>query len=75
MEREGFVFYRSFYDAIKNMEDAVCASCFRALCEYGLNGNDAVDDPIAAAILTMAKPNIDKNNKKYENGKKGAAYG
>lgn len=75
MEREGFVFYRSFYEAIKNMEDSMCASCFRALCEYGLNGKEETSDPIAAAILTMAKPNIDKNNKKYENGKLGGDYG
>ena len=71
MEREGFVFYRSFYDAIKNMDDATCAACFRALCEYGLNGVEMAADPISAAILTMAKPNVDKNNKKYENGKTG----
>ena len=60
MEREGFVFYRSFYEAIKNMDDSTCASCFRTLCEYGLNGVEVADDPIAAAILIMAKPNIDK---------------
>ncbi|MGN0135890.1 DUF6291 domain-containing protein [Anaerotignum sp.] len=75
MEREGFVFYRSFYEAIKNMDDSTCAACFRALCEYGLNGVEVTDDPIAAAILIMAKPNIDKNNKKYENGKLGGEYG
>ncbi len=75
MEREGFVFYRSFYEAIKGMEDSMCASCFRALCEYGLNGKEETSDPIAAAILTMAKPNIDKNNKRYENGKLGGEYG
>ena len=70
-EREGFVFYRSFYEAIRNMDDATCAACFRALCEYGLNGVDAAENPIAAAILIMAKPQIDRNNEKYENGKKG----
>ena len=70
-ERDGFIFYRSFYEAIKNMDDTTCAACFRALCEYGLNGIEQAENPIAAAILIMAKPQIDKNNRKYENGKKG----
>lgn len=71
MEREGFVFYRSFYDALKGMEAEMCKACFVALCEYGLNGNDNTDDPVAAAILAMARPTIEKNNHMYENGKKG----
>lgn len=71
MEREGFVFYRSFYEAIRDMEDGDCAACFRALCEYGLNGEVVAENPIAKAILTIAKPSMDKNNQKYENGKKG----
>ena len=71
MEREGFVFYRSFYDALKGMEAEMCKACFVALCEYGLNGNDNTDDPVAAAILAMARPTIEKNNQMYENGKKG----
>lgn len=71
MEREGFVFYRSFYDAIKNMDDKLCASCLKAICEYGLNGIEQAEDPVSAAILIMAKPTIDKNNQRYENGKKG----
>ena len=62
MEREGFVFYRSFYDAIKNMDDKLCASCLKAICEYGLNGIEQAEDPVSAAILIMAKPTIDKNN-------------
>lgn len=71
MEREGFVFYRSFYDALKGMEAEMCKACFVALCEYGLNGNDKASDPVAMAILAMARPTIEKNNQMYENGKKG----
>ena len=38
MERESFIFYRSFYDSIKGLGDAEFAECMRFLCEYGLNG-------------------------------------
>ena len=35
MERESFIFYRSFYDSIKGLGDAEFAECMRFLCEYG----------------------------------------
>ena len=37
MERESFIFYRSFYDSIKGLGDAEFAECMRFLCEYGLS--------------------------------------
>ena len=69
--RDGFVFYSSFWDAIKGLEPDEFKKAITALMEYGLNGNEVVDSPIALMALTFAKPQIDKNNQRYENGKKG----
>ena len=42
-----------------------------AIMEYGINGTEIEVSGIAKAIFIMAKPQIDKNNKRYENGSKG----
>ena len=75
MERESMVFYRSFYDGIKDLPDEELAKAFRVLAEYGLNGIELECTGIAKVVLAMAKPQIDKNNIRYENGKKGAEFG
>lgn len=75
MERESMVFYRSFYEAIKDLPDVEMAQAFRAIAEYGLNGQEVECSGSAKVALMMAKPQIDKNNVRYENGKKGSEYG
>jgi len=71
MERESMVFYRSFYEAIVDLPDVELAKAFRAIAEYGLNGKEIDCSGSAKVALKMAKPQIDKNNVRYENGKKG----
>lgn len=41
------------------------------MLEYGLNGNEPETDGIEKTVFVMAKPQIDKNNQRYMNGKKG----
>lgn len=69
--RDGIVFYRSFYEAIRRLPDAELARCFKAIMEYGLNGNEPEAAGIEWAIYCLAKPQIDANNKRYQNGAKG----
>ena len=71
MERESFIFYRSFYDSIKGLGDAEFAECMRFLCEYGLNGTEQTGGTLAEVVLKMAKPQIDANNQRRANGAKG----
>lgn len=65
------VFYRSFYEAVKDLppEDFKKAVC--TLMNYGLDGVVPTSTGIEKTIYIMAKPQIDKNNKRYENGKCG----
>ena len=70
--RESFIFYRSFYEAIKDLPRDVQGEIYTAIMEYSLNGNEPDDlKPIARSIFTLMKPQIDRNNKRYENGKQG----
>lgn len=71
MTRDGFVFYRSFYEALKCLPPEEFKKCMVAILEYGLNGIKPETDGFEKSIYLMAKPQIDKNNKRYLNGTKG----
>ena len=70
--RDSFVFYRSFYESIRLLPKKYQLQCFDALCNYALN-----DVPLEGvsgtveAILKSFKPQVDANNRRYENGCKG----
>ena len=67
-----FVFYRSFRDAIREMDEHEQLETLLALCDYALDGieND-LPTPMQRAVLTIAKPLIDASNKSREAGKRG----
>lgn len=69
--RDSVVFYRSFWEAIKRLPESDRLAALTAVIEYGLDGVEPEPCGVAAAIYIMAKPQIDANNKRYINGKKG----
>ena len=70
--RDSFVFYRSFYEAIKLLPKKYQHICFQQLCEYALNDKPLEGLPgTVEAILKSFKPQVDANNRRYENGLKG----
>ena len=72
MNRESFVFYASWLEAIKNLPREMQGEVLVAIVEYGITGEMPADlKPIAKALMSMVKPQIDANRVKYENGKKG----
>ena len=72
MDRESFIFYRSFYEAIKCMPSEVQAEIYPAICEYALFGKLPKNlSEVAKGMFTLIKPNIDVNTARFENGKKG----
>ena len=75
MERNGFVFYRSFAEALSDLDEITRAHCYDALIEYALNGNEPSLNGIESAVFKLIKPQIDANNRRYENGCKGAEFG
>ena len=72
MEQISFTFYRSFFEAISNLPKAADRdAAMMAICDYALNGNERQLSGAAAAVFMLAKPNLDHNRKKHENGLKG----
>lgn len=69
--RDSVVFYRSFWDAIRHLPASDQLAALTAIVEYGLDGVKPEPSGVAYAIFVMAKPQIDANNKRYANGKKG----
>ena len=72
---ESMIFYKSFYDAIQGLDTELQAEIYNAIFKYGLYGELDELSPIANTVFTLIKPQIDANNKRKENGKKGAEYG
>lgn len=69
--RDGIVFYKSFYEAVKNLPPDQFKASVVAIMEYGLYEKEPETNGIEYTVFCMAKPQIDANNRKYENGKKG----
>lgn len=76
-KKESFIFYKSFYDAIENIEDiTIKAEAYKAIINYALNGTGPkTNNTTIKIIVAMAKPQILATDKRYytsvENGKKG----
>lgn len=71
---ESFVFYKSFYDAIKEFDNDTVAEFFKLVCQYALEGEiTETDNKVARALFQMTIPQIEANRKRRENGKKGGA--
>ena len=73
--RESFVFYESFYLAISELSAAQQSKTFQAICRYALYEELPELKGASAAVFRLVKPQIDANNRRYENGKKGAEHG
>lgn len=72
MERRGFVFYRSFIEAAQELDDDLRLEFYDAIAGYGLDGvMPSSPSPIISVMLKMAIPQIDANNKRYEEGGQG----
>ncbi|MBO7315418.1 MAG: hypothetical protein J6U49_07120, partial [Alistipes sp.] len=72
MTRESMTFYADWLKAVQSLPKAMQADVLLAILEYGLNGVDTCSEgSIESAILAFIKPQIDINNQRFENGKKG----
>lgn len=72
MANEGFVFYKSFADAVDALPAEQYKTIVQALCHYAIYGEIPEDlDPFCLAMFTLMKPQVDANNKRREAGRKG----
>lgn len=74
--RDSFVFYESFYDAISELDCVKFYEIMRAIMGYALYGEEPeLTYAETRMIFKLIKPQLDANQKRYEDGKKGAEYG
>lgn len=69
--RDSVVFYRSFYEAVKNMPPEDFKKSVSAIMDYGLDDIEPNTSGIEKTIYLLTKPQIDANNRRYLNGTKG----
>lgn len=69
MERESFIFYASFYNAIKEIPNENQLKVYQAITNFALNGVEPTDlNGIEKAVFILVKPQIIANNQRYING-------
>lgn len=77
--RESFIFYRSFYESIKELPADLQVEIIHAISEFALYGKKTDMSPVCKALFTAFVPSINTAKNRYdacvENGKKGAEYG
>jgi len=73
--KESFVFYRSFIDAIRTLPESDQLFLFNAIADFALDQKEPDLNGTAKGFWMLIRPNIEANNKRYENGKKGAEHG
>lgn len=69
---ESFIFYRSFRDAINEMDDADKLATLLAITDYALYGVEPkLKGVMPRAVFTVVRPSIDTNRAKRKAGKRG----
>jgi hypothetical protein len=71
MERESFIFYKSFAEAIDDLPDGEQLAIYRAIKEYALYEHEVELTGTAKAFWKLIKPQIVANNRRYQSGVKG----
>ena len=73
--KDSFVFYRSFFESLKELPDEQQLKFYRAITEYALDDTEPDFTGLEKSLFTQIKFSLDEANRRYEesrlNGKKG----
>ena len=67
MERKQFTWYRSYYDALKELPAEEFRDIVLAICAYALDGEEPELSGVARAIFTLIRPTLEVGRSKAEN--------
>lgn len=73
MKRESFIFYKSFYESIKELDPLDQVQIYDAIFKYQFEAEEIELKGICKSIFTLIIPQLEANNKRYLNGLKGGA--
>lgn len=68
VKRDSFIFYKSFYDALKHLPESDQFLVLNSIMEYHFLGKEKSLSGIPSAIWHLIRPQLDSNNRKYING-------
>lgn len=68
---ENFIFYRSYYDCLKEFSDQERLEILDAMLDFAFANQDTEFHGMQNAVFSMMKPLIESSIKNYKNGKKG----
>lgn len=71
MARDSFIFYRSFYEAIEDIDCDNKLLLYDAICRKSLYDEEIELNGLAGTLYKLIKPQLDANNERYKNGAKG----
>ena len=69
--RDSMIFYKSFADALKALPDKDRLELYDAIFAFGIYEEEPKLSGVNSAVFTLVRPQIEANNRKYENGMKG----
>lgn len=70
-KRDGFIFYRSFFESVQTLNKRDQTAVILAICDYALNGVEPSLSGAALSVWILIKPVMDANYRRYKCGKKG----
>ena len=71
MEKESFIFYRSYAEALEGLSDKDKLSLLEAIIKKSLDNEDIELKGIQKNLFALIKPQIEAKNKRYADGMKG----
>ena len=71
--RDSLIFYRSFYEAMKELPLEQQWEIYNAIFSYWLDFQEVELNWISKTVFTLIKPQLDANIRKYKNGTKAKA--
>ena len=70
-KRDAMLFYRSFWESIRELDPDNQAAILKAIMEYALDGVEPEISGVLKSLFSLIRPQIDANNRRYQNGKSG----
>lgn len=71
MERNQFTFYRSYYEAVRELPKKEQSAVMLAICAYALDEEEPNLTGTAKAIFSLVRPTLDASRRKAISGKSG----
>lgn len=73
-KRDSFVFFRSFFEAVEDLEPEDFKEVVTMIAKYALDREEPKCTGISKAMFSLMKPIIDSNHQRWLNSKKGGRH-